>query len=106
MRNKIILVGNLEKEPELRFTKKGNSTLTLTIGTRRNLPGGGNETAFHRAIVWGKLADHGAKYLCKGSRIYIEGDLHQKLDADGGRYCEITVGEMKFLGSVKQVANA
>ncbi len=87
--NKIILVGNLGKDPELRFTAKGNPVLSLSLATTRQFKTAEGEskkeTSWHKATVWGKQAEACAKYLTKGSRVYVEGELLMQswTDKDG-----------------------
>lgn len=118
--NKIILVGNIGQDPELRHTAKGNAVVTLSVATnheRKNKDGTEvKETHWHRATVWGKQAENCAKYLSKGSRVYLEGVLQMKnwTDKDGNtrKSAEIMVDEIKFLGGgtrfsdVSQVAES
>ena len=104
--NKIILVGNLGHTPELRHTVKGNPVLSLSLATNRNFKNAQGEAqqeaVWHRATVWGKQAEACAKFLTKGSRVYLEGELRMKTwaDKDGleRKTAEINVDEIKFLG--------
>jgi single stranded DNA-binding protein len=110
--NKIILVGNLGQDPELRHTAKGNAVMNLSVATSREVknPEGDvrTETSWHRATVWGKRAETCAKYLTKGSRVYLEGELQMKnwTDKDGNlrKSAEIEVDSIKFLGGGKHSA--
>lgn len=104
--NKIILVGNLGSDPELRHTQKGNAVLNLSLATSRGVRGSAGdwkeETSWHRVTVWGKRAEICAKYLKKGNRVYVEGILKPAtwVDKEGitHKSAEITVEEIKFLG--------
>lgn len=108
--NKIILLGNLGHEPELRYTAKGNAVLTLSLATHRefkNSEGGRTEeTHWHKATIWGKRAETCAKYLVKGSRVYVEGELQMKswTDKDGKtrKSAEIFVDDLKFMGGTRR----
>ena len=108
--NKIILLGNLGHDPELRYTAKGNPVVTLSIATNRDFKNQDGEkkteTHWHRATVWGKRAETCAKYLVKGSRIFLEGELHMKswTDKDGiaRKSTEILVDDVRFLGGSKK----
>lgn len=104
--NKVILVGHLGQDPELRHTAKGNPVLNLSIATNRDVTNADGEkkeeTVWHRATVWGKRAESCAKYLSKGSRVYLEGLLQMKswTDKDGNarKSAEVMVDDIKFLG--------
>jgi single-strand DNA-binding protein len=107
--NKIILVGDLGSDPELRHTQKGQSVVNLSIATNREFKSGDGtekkETHWHRAVVWGKRAELCAKFLTKGSRVYVEGELLWKewTDQEGQtrRTAEVLVEEIKFLGGLR-----
>lgn len=107
--NKIILVGNLGRDPEQRTTPKGHSVVTLSIATNRQYKTAAGEEKkevhWHKATVWGKSGDACVKYLTKGSRVYLEGELQMKdwKDKDGNsrKTAEIHVDEIKFLGGTK-----
>ncbi len=80
MVNKVILIGNLGSDPELRYTQSGTAVATLRIATNRKVKDrDGNlqdETEWHRVIVWDKSAEYCNSYLSKGSKVYLEGRLH------------------------------
>ncbi len=82
MINKVILVGNLGADPELRYTQSGVAVATLRLATsRRWKDRDGNmqdETEWHRVIVWNKSAEFCGNYLSKGSKIYVEGRLQTR----------------------------
>lgn len=104
--NKIILVGHLGQNPDLRYTAKGNPVITLSLATNKEFKTADglkkSETYWHRATLWGKKAETCAKYLTKGSRVYLEGELQMKswTDKEGSvkKSAEILVDEIKFLG--------
>jgi len=77
--NKVILIGNLTRDPELRKTTSGTSVCNFGIATNRewkNDAGEKNqETEFHNCVAWNKLADIAAEYLRKGKHVYVEGRL-------------------------------
>jgi single-strand DNA-binding protein len=108
--NKIILLGNIGHDPELRYTAKGNPVLTLSVATNRDYKSAEgeqrHETHWHKATVWGKRAETCAKYLVKGSRIYLEGELQMKnwTDKDGNprKTAEILVDDLRFLGGTRR----
>jgi single-strand DNA-binding protein len=106
--NKVILIGNLGRDPELRFTQGGTAVATLNIATTRSYTKGGQggerveETEWHRVTVWGKDAENANKYLTKGRQVYIEGRLQTRSyeDKDGvKRYSTDVVAEtVQYLG--------
>lgn len=78
--NKVILVGNLGKEPEVRYMPNGGAVANITLATseswRDKQTGATKEkTEWHRVVLFGKLAEVAGEYLRKGSQIYIEGKL-------------------------------
>lgn len=104
--NKVILVGNLGKDPEVRHTQSGSAVATFSIATNEswnNREGQKEErTEWHRVVVFGKLADICGQYLKKGKQVYIEGRLQTRSwdDRDGNkRYTtEIVASNMTMLG--------
>jgi single-strand DNA-binding protein len=87
--NKVILIGRLGQEPELKYTPSGAAVLTLSVATNTQYKGqDGNmveNTEWNRVIVWRKLAEIIAQYAKKGSRVYVEGKLETRSwdDKDG-----------------------
>ncbi len=104
--NKVILIGNLGADPEIRQTSGGTSVCDLRIATneRWNDKNGQKQerTEWHRVVVWGNLAEICAKYLSKGRQAYIEGRLQTRSwdDKEGNkRYTtEIVANDVRFLG--------
>jgi len=105
--NKVILVGNLGKDPEIRYLPSGDQICNITLATsdkyKDKASGEYKEnTEWHRVVFFGKLADVCGQYLQKGKKIYVEGRIRTKKwqDKDGSdRYTtEIIGGEMKMLG--------
>lgn len=85
--NKAILVGNLGKDPEVRYTQSGSAIANITIATseswRDKATGEQKEkTEWHRVVLFGKLAEIAGEYLRKGSQVYIEGKLTTRKWAD------------------------
>ena len=106
--NKVILVGNLGKDVELRYTQAGDAIATLTVATseqwKDKATGEKKEAVeWHRCSVFGKLAEICGQWLKKGAQVYLEGSLRTRkwTDKEGiERYTtEIRVDEMKMLGS-------
>lgn len=105
--NKITLVGNLGRDPELRYTPQGTAVCNFSIATnekRKDKTGDLQDvTTWFRVTLWNKQAENAAKYLTKGSQIYIEGRLRVEewTDRDGkGRFTlEVQATDMQFIGS-------
>ena len=80
--NKVILVGNLGKDPEIRHLENGTSVANFSIATSESYKDKeGNrieQTEWHNVVVWRKLADIAENYLKKGSQIYLEGKLRTR----------------------------
>jgi single-strand DNA-binding protein len=106
--NKVILVGNLGKDPETRYMPSGSAVTNLTLATSeswKDKQSGENQerTEWHKIAMFGRLAEIAAEYLRKGSQVYIEGKLRTRKwqDKEGkDRYTtEIVADEMQMLGS-------
>jgi single-strand DNA-binding protein len=101
--NKIILVGNLAADPEVRQTSKGTTVATFPVATNRDFTSNGEKkkvTDFHRVVAWGKLGEICGKYLEKGKAVYIEGlVLNRAYEKDGERryVTEIRADEVNML---------
>jgi single-strand DNA-binding protein len=80
--NKVILVGNLGKDPEVRYTPNGKAVANLTLATSESWKDQSGQvqekTEWHRVSIFGKLAEIAGEYLHKGSQIYIEGKLQTR----------------------------
>ena len=105
MINKVILIGNLGADPEMRYTQNGTPVATFNVATTEKWKGQDGQqqeqTEWHRIVAWRKLAEICGEYLSKGSKVYIEGRLTTRkwADKDGNtRYTtEIQAREMKIL---------
>jgi single-strand DNA-binding protein len=105
--NKIIVVGNLGRDPELRYTPQGTAVCSFTMASneRRRDKGGEQQdvTTWFRVTVWGKQAETVSKYLAKGRSVYVEGRLHVEewTDRDGkARHTlEVNASDVQFLDS-------
>ena len=103
--NKIILVGNLGRDPELRYTPNGNAVCNISVATsekKRDKAGDLQDiTTWFRVTLWGKQAENASKYLTKGNPVYIEGRLRVEEWTDkenNNRYTlEVTATDMHFL---------
>jgi single-strand DNA-binding protein len=104
--NKVILVGNLGRDAELRYTPGGAAVATLNLATTEVWNDRSNQrqekTEWHRVILWGKQAESLQEYLTKGKQIYVEGRLQTRQwdDKDGNkRYTtEIKADRITLLG--------
>ncbi|MDI6808214.1 MAG: single-stranded DNA-binding protein [Candidatus Eisenbacteria bacterium] len=104
--NKVILVGNLGSDPELRRTPAGTAVASFRIATNETWTSKngekGQRTEWHRIVAWGKLADICSQYLSKGKQVYLEGRLQTRSwqDSQGvKRYTtEITATTLQMLG--------
>jgi len=113
MYQKLVIVGNLGRDPEMRYTPDGRPVTTLSVATNRrwtNQDGSqGEETAWFRVSVWGKQAEACNQYLTKGRQVLIEGTLRPdpntggpriwtRQDGTAGASYEVTAFAVKFLG--------
>ncbi len=113
--NKVILVGNLGRDPETRYAPSGDAICNVNLATtdtwKDKQTGEKKEaTEWHRVVFFGRLAEIAGQYLKKGSQIYVEGSLRTRKwqDKDGqDRYTtEIRGDEMKMLGSRQGMGDA
>ena len=97
--NKVMLIGNLGRDPEVRYTASGQAVASFNLATTekfKNRNGGWEErTEWHRVTSWGRLAEIAGEYLSKGKTVYIEGRLQtREYEKDGiKRYATEIVGE-------------
>ncbi len=112
--NKVILVGNLGADPEIRYTPGGVAVANFSLATSENRTNKDGQretrTEWHRIVAFGRLAEICGEYLSKGRQIYIEGRLQTRQweDRDGNkRYTtEIVANQMQMLGSPGDRASA
>jgi single-strand DNA-binding protein len=107
--NKVILVGNLGRDPEVRFMPNGEAVANFSIATTENWKDKSGvkqeKTEWHNIVIYRKLAEIAGEYLKKGRPVYIEGRLHtRKWEKDGvTRYTtEIIADQMQMLGSGRE----
>ncbi len=107
--NKVILVGNLGKDPEVRHLEGGVSVAKFTLATSESYKDkSGNkveQTEWHNIVVWRGLADVAEKYLKKGSTIYLEGKIKTRsYDKDGSKHyaTDIVADSFTMLGGKKE----
>ena len=103
--NKVILVGNVGRDPEIQSTSKGHKVAHFSLATSRRIPrdnGFEERTEWHRLTVWNRLAEIAEEYVRKGDRLYIEGRMqYDSYERDGVTIptAEINVRELVMLGS-------
>lgn len=106
--NKVILIGNLGRDPEVRYTQGGSAVTNVAVATSeswKDKQSGENQerTEWHRVVMFGRLGEIAGEYLKKGSKVYIEGSLRTNKwqDKEGqDRYTtEIIASEMQMLDS-------
>jgi single-strand DNA-binding protein len=105
--NKVMIIGNLGKNPEMRYTPSGNPVTTFTVATSRswNTSDGERrtETEWFNIVAWGSLAEICNQYLTKGQQVYIDGRLQSRSwnDKDGNHHTsvEVVANEMIMLGN-------
>jgi single-strand DNA-binding protein len=104
--NRVILLGRLGRDPEVRYAQSGTTVATLNLATDERRPDGSggwkNETEWHRVVLFGKQADLAKQYLTKGREVLIEGSLRtrQWQDKDGQKRwtTEVVAQNMRFVG--------
>ena len=105
--NKVQLIGNLTKDPELRYTPNGNAVCTFSLATNRYWTTESGEkkedTEFHRIVAWNKLAELCSQFLVKGGKVYVEGRLSSRSwtgqDGNQRTTTEVIIDDMILLGS-------
>lgn len=111
MVNKVILLGNLGRDPEVRTTASGQVVASLTLATSRHWKDKSGQkqeqTEWHNLVAWGKTAEICGQYLSKGSKVYIEGRLQTRSwdDKNSGekKYrTEIVVDHLTMLGDKRE----
>jgi single-strand DNA-binding protein len=105
--NKVILIGNLGRDPELRYTQNGQPVANFSLATSENWTDKSSgekveKTEWHRVVVWGRTAEHCSQYLAKGRTVYIEGRLQTRdwEDKEGQKRSttEVNAQTVQFLG--------
>ena len=100
--NKAILVGNLGKDPEIKQVN-GTSVCKLSIATqkKRKNPNSGKfeeDTQWHQISAWGSIGENSSKYLKKGSKVFVEGEIkYEKSNKGSGLYVDIRADKIIFL---------
>lgn len=109
--NKVQLIGNLTRDPELRYTPTGAAVCTIGLATNRSWTTESGEkkeeTEFHRVVAWNKLAELCSQLLVKGRKIYVEGRLRtnawQTADGQPRTTTEVVIEDMLILDSRRPV---
>jgi single-strand DNA-binding protein len=104
--NKVILVGNLGADPEIRYTTGGTAVANLRVATTESWTDKSGErtekTEWHKVVLWGKQAETASQYLTKGKQVYLEGRLQTRewTDKDGNKRfsTEVVANQMLMLG--------
>ena len=112
--NKVMVIGNLGREPEMRYTPSGRPVTTFTIASNRtwNTADGERhtETEWFNVVAWGNLAEICKQYLTKGQQVYVEGRLQTRRweDKEGVKHTtvEIVAAEMMMLGERREANHA
>ncbi len=103
--NKVILIGNLGRDPELTYTPSGLAVARFSLATSESRRKGENDweevTEWHRVVLFGKQAETASQYLSKGKQVYIEGSIHYgSYEKDGVKHytTEIYGNKLQLLG--------
>ncbi len=110
--NKVMIIGHLGRDPEMRFTPTGRPVTTFTVANNRSWNTGDgerhSETEWFNVVAWGNLAEICKQYLTKGQQVYVEGRLQTRRweDSEGVKHSniEIVASEMMILGEKKESA--
>ena len=111
--NKVFLIGNLTRDPELKYIPSGAAVTDISIAVNRSFTKKdgekGEETLFVKVVIWGKQAESSAKYLSKGRPVFIEGRLRTNSweDKDGQKRSamEVVAERVQFLGTPQGSSN-
>jgi len=103
--NKVIVIGNVGTEPEMRFTPSGKPVTSFSVATNEKF-GDNDHTEWFSIVVWNKLAETCNQYLTKGQQVYVEGRLQTRSweGDDGVKHykTEVIANRVLFLGQRKQ----
>lgn len=110
--NKVTLIGNLTRDPELRYTPQGTAVCTFGVATNRQWTTEAGEkkedAEFHRVVAWNKLAEICSQLLTKGRKVYVEGRLQTRSwtgqDGNQRTSTEIVINDMIILDSRRDMA--
>jgi len=104
--NKVILIGYLGQDPEVRYTSSGKAVCNLSLATTDSWTGAdgakNERTEWHRVVAWGKTAESAGQYLAKGRQVYVEGRIqsreYEAKDGSKRTSFEIVADRLVFLG--------
>ena len=106
--NKVIIVGNLGADPELKYTQSNKAVCNLRVATAGTWKDNGGtkqeKTEWHRVTVWGDMGENCSKYLAKGRSVYVEGRLQTRsYEKDGHKHysTDIVAEKVVFLGGAR-----
>lgn len=104
--NKILIIGNLGSDPEMRYTPNGNAVTSFSVATNRRYTTGGEtreETEWFRVSAWNRLAETCNQYLTKGSKVYVDGRLTSRsFQGNDGQMrfsLEVNATDVRFIDS-------
>lgn len=108
--NKVLLIGNLTRDPELRYTPSGAAVCTFGLATNRSYTASDGtkkeETEFHKVVSWNKLGELCSQLLKKGRKVYVEGRLSTRSwetpDGQNRTTTEVVIDDMRILDSRKE----
>ncbi|RKZ99493.1 MAG: single-stranded DNA-binding protein [Gammaproteobacteria bacterium] len=111
--NKAILIGNLGRDPEIRYTQEGQAVVNFSIATSEEWKDKSTgekqeKTEWHRIVAWGKLAENCGTYLSKGRQVYVEGRLQtRQWEKDGVTHytTEVIADQVRFLNGNEAAAD-
>jgi single-strand DNA-binding protein len=111
--NKATLIGNLTRDPELRYTPQGTAVCTFSVATNRQWKTESgepkDEAEFHRIVAWDKLAEICAQMLAKGKKVYVEGRIQTRKwtgqDGQQRTTTEIVISDMLLLDRGREVSS-
>lgn len=103
--NKLMLIGNVGSDPEMRYTPSGNPVTSFSVATNRRYTDANGETKeeteWFRVVAWRKLAEQCNQFLAKGRQVYVEGRLHARnwegQDGQTHTSLEVTANQVLFL---------
>ena len=107
--NKVMLIGNLTRDPELKYTPSGTGVCTFGLATNREWTDSAGQkqegAEFHRIVAWGKLGEICSQLMTKGQKVYVEGRLQTRAwksqDGADRQVTEVVIDEMILLGAPK-----
>ena len=106
MLNKVALIGMVGRTPELKKTKSGKSYVSLSVATTEGF-GDKQKTEWHNVMVWEALAEATAKFVDKGSKVYVDGRIESYAGKEGdSKVYQIVCKEIKFLDTKKNSSSS